>query len=114
MTVSLLHISVLAAHTDTDVRTRPPTTTTMADRMREGEKHEIKKSSYYVWFLGAKESRGLRGDEFISPVVKYLMGKEREQAPIKVTLQLSNKGMKIIQNMSGKRLQESYRVSQSG
>ena len=43
-----------------------------------GEKHEIKKSSYYVWFLGAKESRGLRGDEFISPVVKYLMGKERE------------------------------------
>ena len=76
-----------------------------------GENHEIKKSSYYVWFLGAKESRGLRGEEFISPVVKYLMGKEREQAPIKVTLQLSNKGMKIIQNMSGKRLQESYRVS---
>ena len=85
----------------------------MADRMT-GENHEIKKSSYYVWFLGAKESRGLRGEEFISPVVKYLMGKEREQAPIKVTLQLSNKGMKIIQNMSGKRLQESYRVSQSG
>ena len=79
-----------------------------------GEKHEIKKSSYYVWFLGAKESRGLRGEEFISPVVKYLMGKEREQAPIKVTLQLSNKGMKIIQNMAGKRLQESYRVSQDG
>ena len=75
-----------------------------------GEKHEIKKSSYYVWFLGAKESRGLRGEEFISPVVKYLMGKEREQPPIKVTLQLSNKGMKIIQNMSGKRLQDTYRV----
>ena len=76
-----------------------------------GEKHEIKKSSYYVWFLGAKESRGLRGEEFISPVVKYLMGKEREQPPIKVTLQLSNKGLKIIQNMSGKRLQDTYRVS---
>ena len=82
----------------------------MADRMT-GEKHEIKKSSYYVWFLGAKESRGLRGEEFISPVVKYLMGKEREQPPIKVTLQLSNKGMKIIQNLGVKRPTDNYRVS---
>ena len=82
----------------------------MTDRL-EQDKHQIKKSSYYVWFLGAKESRGLRGEEFISPVVKHLIGKEREQTPIKVTLQLSNKGLKIIQNVSGKRLHDSYRVS---
>jgi len=73
------------------------------------EKHDIKKSSYYVWFLGAKESKGLRGEEYITPVVRYLTGKEKEQAPIKVTLQLSNKGLKIIQNVSGKRVHENYR-----
>ena len=82
----------------------------MTDR-QEMEKHQIKKSSYYVWFLGAKESRGLRGDEFISPVVNHLMGKELQQPPIKVTLQLSNKGLKIIQNVSGKRIHDTYRVS---
>ena len=71
---------------------------------------DIKKSSYYVWFLGAKESKGLRGEEFISPVVRHLVSKEKEQPPIKVTLQLSNKGLKIIQNVSGKRVQENYRV----
>ena len=74
------------------------------------DKHDIKKSSYYVWFLGAKESKGLRGEEFINPVVRHLVSKEKEQPPIKVTLQLSNKGLKIIQNVSGKRVQENYRV----
>ena len=74
------------------------------------DKHEIKKSSYYVWFLGAKESKGLRGEEYITPVVRYLIGREKEQAPIKVTLQLSNKGLKIIQNVTGKRVHENYRV----
>ena len=75
------------------------------------DKHDIKKSSYYVWFLGAKESKGLRGEEYITPVVRYLLGKEKEQAPIKVTLQLSNKGLKIIQNVSsGKRVHDNYRV----
>ena len=74
------------------------------------DKHEIKKSSYYVWFLGAKESKGLRGEEYITPVVRYLIGREKEQSPIKVTLQLSNKGLKIIQNVTGKRVHENYRV----
>ena len=72
--------------------------------------NEIKKSSYYVWFLGAKESKGLRGEDYITPVVRYLVSKEKEQTPIKVTLQLSNKGLKIIQNVSGKRVHENYRV----
>ena len=35
------------------------------------DKGDIKKSSYYVWFLGAKESKGLRGEEYILPVVKW-------------------------------------------
>ena len=38
-------------------------------------KQDVKKSSYYVWFLGAKESKGLRGEEFIQPVVRYLTSK---------------------------------------
>ena len=74
------------------------------------DKGDIKKSSYYVWFLGAKESKGLRGEEFINPVVRHLVSKEKEQPPIKVTLQLSNKGLKIIQNVAGKRAHENYRV----
>ena len=81
-----------------------------ARKEKASDKGDIKKSSYYVWFLGAKESKGLRGEEFINPVVRHLVSKEKEQPPIKVTLQLSNKGLKIIQNVSGKRVQENYRV----
>ena len=33
-------------------------------------KKKVRKSSYYVWFLGAKESKGLRGEEYILPVVR--------------------------------------------
>ena len=51
---------------------------------------EIKKSSYYVWFLGAQESRGLRGVEFIGPVLDALVAREREIEPFKVTLQVNN------------------------
>ena len=32
---------------------------------------QVRKSSYYVWFLGAKESKGLRGEEYILPVVRW-------------------------------------------
>lgn len=60
---------------------------------------EIKKSSYYVWFLGAKESKGLRGIEYIIPVIKHLEEREKDVEPFKVTLQVSNKGLKIIQNI---------------
>jgi len=71
---------------------------------------EMKKSSFYVWFLGAKESRGLRGEEFISPVVKHLTSREKDQEPIKVTLELSQKGMKIVQNLPSTRPADNYRV----
>ncbi|XP_056635551.1 trichohyalin [Diorhabda sublineata] len=60
---------------------------------------DIKKSSYYVWFLGAKESKGLRGTEYIVPVIKHLEEREKDIEPFKVTLQVSHKGLKIIQNV---------------
>lgn len=60
---------------------------------------DIKKSSYYVWFLGAQEAKGLRGSEYITPVIRSLVEREREVEPFKVTLQVSHKGLKIIQNV---------------
>ncbi|XP_018335729.1 uncharacterized protein LOC108744453 [Agrilus planipennis] len=60
---------------------------------------EMKKSSYYVWFLGAKEARGLRGPEAVMPALEHLMQRERDTEPHKVTLQVSQKGLKIVQNV---------------
>lgn len=60
---------------------------------------DIKKSSYYVWFLGAKESKGLRGSEYILPVIRHLEEREKDIEPFKVTLQISQKGLKIVQNV---------------
>lgn len=60
---------------------------------------DIKKSSYYVWFLGAQEAKGLRGVEYVLPVVRSLVEREREVEPFKVTLQVSHKGLKIVQNV---------------
>ncbi|KAL1489427.1 hypothetical protein ABEB36_014323 [Hypothenemus hampei] len=60
---------------------------------------DIKKSSYYVWFLGAKESKGLRGAEYIIPVIRHLEEREKDVEPFKVTLQVSHKGLKIIQSI---------------
>ncbi|XP_060533696.1 uncharacterized protein LOC132706393 isoform X2 [Cylas formicarius] len=60
---------------------------------------DIKKSSYYVWFLGAKESKGLKGAEYTLPVIKHLEQREKDVEPFKVTLQVSHKGLKIIQNV---------------
>lgn len=62
-------------------------------------KKDIKKSSYYVWFLGAEEAKGLRGSEFMVPVIRHLVEREKEAEPFKVTLQVSHKGLKIIQNV---------------
>lgn len=59
---------------------------------------DVKRASYYVWFLGSKESKGLRGDEYVTPVLNFLLDSEcAEFEPSKVTLQVSNKGLKIIQ-----------------
>lgn len=63
---------------------------------------DVKKASYYLWFLGAKESKGLRGDQYIVPVLRYLQDAELQaidSPPSKVTLQVSSKGLKIIQQV---------------
>lgn len=65
----------------------------MALRLRK----DVQKASYYVWFLGAEESRGLRGPRILHSSIPYLVDRARELEPIKVTLQVSHKGMKIIQ-----------------
>ncbi|OXA44072.1 hypothetical protein Fcan01_21081 [Folsomia candida] len=57
---------------------------------------EMKKSSYYVLFLGAKESRGLRGPHYIEPVLQYFVSQEARMQALKVTLQVGQKGLRII------------------
>ncbi|XP_018009812.1 uncharacterized protein LOC108667307 [Hyalella azteca] len=57
----------------------------------------VKKASYYVWFLGASECRGLRGSDVVSSVLGKLLGRERSEEPQKVTLQVSSKGIKLLQ-----------------
>jgi len=54
------------------------------------------KKLFYLWFLGARECRGLRGEEFTRPIVRYLQKKEEECEPSKVTLQISAKGIKLV------------------
>ncbi|CAK1590273.1 unnamed protein product [Parnassius mnemosyne] len=72
-------------------------------------KKDIKKASYYVWFLGAQESRGLRGEEFALPAIRLLEERARDLEPFKVTLQVSHKGLKIIQNVSAKGKQQTIK-----
>jgi len=62
----------------------------------------VEKASYYVWFLGALESRGLRGRRYVEPVVRELTRKEQHVDPTKVTLQVSDKGLKIVQHVPKK------------
>ncbi|XP_037091058.1 uncharacterized protein LOC119111348 [Pollicipes pollicipes] len=70
--------------------------------LRPNKPRDVEKASYYVWFLGALESRGLRGREFVAPVVDELMRKEQHVEPTKVTLQVSDKGLKIVQHVPKK------------
>lgn len=72
-------------------------------------KKDIKKASYYVWFLGAQESRGLRGEEFALPAIRILEERARDLEPFKVTLQVSHKGLKIIQNVTAKGKQQTIK-----
>ncbi|XP_055642097.1 zinc finger CCCH domain-containing protein 13 [Toxorhynchites rutilus septentrionalis] len=65
----------------------------MALRLRK----DVQKASYYVWFLGAQEAKGLRGSRVLMPVIPRLIEKSKEHESLKVTLQISHKGLKIIQ-----------------
>lgn len=66
----------------------------MALRIRDGK--DVKKCSYYVWYLGAREARGV---DAMPGAIAYLLERERLQEPFKVTLQVSSKGLKIIQTV---------------
>lgn len=59
-------------------------------------KKDIKKASYYVWFLGAQESRGLRGEEFALPAIRILEERARDLEPFKVTLQVGLKLYRLL------------------
>ncbi|CAG0919969.1 unnamed protein product [Notodromas monacha] len=56
-----------------------------------------RKASFYVWFLGARESPGVRGSGVVAPALVALLAQERDLEPLKVTLQVSDKGLKMIQ-----------------
>lgn len=58
----------------------------MALRLRGGK--DIKKSSYYVWYLGAKEAKAI---DAMPGAMDYLLERERLQEPFKVTLQVSGR-----------------------
>ena len=45
------------------------------------------KSSYYVWFLGSREAKGLRGAEYIRPAVRHLLEYKTDSCR-KMTLQV--------------------------
>lgn len=55
----------------------------MALRMR-GSK-DVKKRSYYVWYLGSREAKGV---DAMPGAIAYLLERERLQEPFKVTLQV--------------------------
>lgn len=72
---------------------------------------DVGKSSFYVWFLGSRESKGLRGEEFTKPAVRSMILANRAKSSansVKLTLQISSKGVKIVQTpdrVGGKRRQ---------
>lgn len=59
----------------------------------------LDRSQFYVCFLGAKEAKGLKGREVVIPAMKQMLRENLERAATKVTLQINEKGMKIIQNI---------------
>lgn len=63
-------------------------------------KKDVKKSSYYVWFLGAQECKNVRDVDSIIPVVSTLAEREKKVTPHKFTLQVSHRGLKIVHNVS--------------
>lgn len=60
-------------------------------------KKDVQKASYYVWFLGAQEAKELRGDRVLLSTIPRLIERAGHLEPLKVTLQISHKGLKIIQ-----------------
>ncbi|KAK2165968.1 hypothetical protein LSH36_44g16002 [Paralvinella palmiformis] len=71
--------------------------------MTSYKKHsEIQKACYYVWYLGWKECWGLAGREFTEAIVKDLVIRRKNEQPLKLTLEVSSKELKIYQVTKGK------------
>jgi len=93
-------------------RLPPPASHRVRGASREKSGDEDPKSSYYVWYLGCRESGGLRGEEHVRPVVRQLLREDerrkvvqgraasRQRPPggagAKVTLQVSQRGLRVV------------------
>ncbi len=62
-------------------------------------RNSLKKSQYYVWFLGSKESDGLRGRNYVVPIMRDLIKDSVSRLPNKITVQISEKGLKLVQSV---------------
>ncbi|CAB3401743.1 unnamed protein product [Caenorhabditis bovis] len=60
---------------------------------------KIAKSHFYVWYLGSKEADGVRGSAVVLPVMRQLLKESFKKTPSKATVQLSSKGLKLIQSV---------------
>lgn len=60
---------------------------------------KIAKSHFYVWYLGSKEADGVRGSAVVLPVMRQLLKESFKKTPSKATVQISSKGLKLIQSV---------------
>ncbi|VDL74278.1 unnamed protein product [Nippostrongylus brasiliensis] len=60
---------------------------------------KIAKSHFYVWYLGSREADGVRGSAVVLPAMRQLLKDSFRKAPNKATVQISSKGLKLIQTV---------------
>ncbi|CAI4230381.1 unnamed protein product [Auanema sp. JU1783] len=60
---------------------------------------KVSKSHFYVWYLGSKEADGVRGSAVVLPVMRQLLKESFKKTPSKATVQISSKGLKLIQSV---------------
>ncbi|KAJ1356507.1 hypothetical protein KIN20_014239 [Parelaphostrongylus tenuis] len=60
---------------------------------------KIPKSFFYVWYLGSKEADGIRGAAVVLPIMRQLLKDSYKKTPNKATVQISNKGLKLVQSI---------------
>ncbi|XP_050524386.1 uncharacterized protein LOC126896017 [Daktulosphaira vitifoliae] len=76
-------------------------------------KKDIKKSSYYVWFLGSQECKSIRDVDSIIPIISTLSEREKKAPPSKFTLQVSHRGLKIVHSASAQTPLPGGKISKS-
>lgn len=78
----------------------------MALRLRSSK--DVKKSFYYVWYLGAREAKGV---DAMPGAIAYLLERERLQEPFKVTLQVSSTILKSGFDNAGRKYLKEKRIN---